>query len=714
MNLLASKRLKEAPDRDRLRQEFLLLYPHRAKHIYKSPGDAKWKTSQIPLFTGMIDAAISAECDSFYGAFFGKQTRFAVLDLDEGSKYHNAVELDKLESALESVGLAGKLYQSSSSGGWHLYISFSEPSQSEEVGETLKRWLRALGYEIRGGQLEIFPSGNALRLPLQPGFAWLDSEGNLIQKREELDLDEALVFFLEDMEANARDWHEAKSLIESQILHFDLVAADGAQANEERLGMGGFEHVFSRGCIKTIWEKGRKFWQEGLQKTGDRHDAVLAVGHYLWYGDEEQGVEALPGGRYGQYRGALIEQWLRQKHNGKCRHINEGNWRIVQEQIRRAVNWRKKTEQVREDYPLTPRLLKRFVGIYKKTGRVWSIPQFKRANENSKLEARERIASAIKELLAEKKNGYISINDIAERARSHCKTVKKNVDLLVLVRPLEEPAQKTETNIELLKAIALVSNPGGLVSSGPWGQLEPPDLEANKELVQIVSFGFDSSAANSLDELSNKGAVNELEISKQGILFQFPVCVGLVSDLNLVGFSQEYCSVELAPIYFKPPFLSCLAEKPTTYTQHQDQALRVPSEVLTPGPVLRGFQAVLQESAGGLELSCRERRFAAEGKSGLMLSLMGLIAVTTWFRRGSSWAHSFVYSKLVEPFGIYHYGSVGSENACRQLTGGAFWLFRYERAQIAGHSVDVNSKPVKRLRTWARKGIRGPPNGKPA
>ena len=57
----------------------------------------------------MIDAAISTECDTFYGAFFGKQTRFAVLDIDIESKYHAAAELDKLTTALDSVGLAIRL-----------------------------------------------------------------------------------------------------------------------------------------------------------------------------------------------------------------------------------------------------------------------------------------------------------------------------------------------------------------------------------------------------------------------------------------------------------------------------------------------------------------------------------------------------------------------------------------------------------------------------
>lgn len=468
MTSLAFQRPHVTPDQDRLRQEFLSLYPCRTKHIYKAPGDRKWKTRQIPLFTGMVDAAISAECDTFYGAFFGKQTQYAVLDIDIKSKYHTGAELEKIISALASVGLAANVYQSSNSGGWHLYLPFTEASQSDEVGHALKCWLKALGYEIKGGVLEVFPSGNGLRLPLQPGFAWLDQNCEILRKREELDLGKALAFFLGDLEQNAQDWQHAKTLIESQILlaerSRDRAAGGAGDGHEERLEIGGFEHLFLSGCIKEIWERGRKFWLEGLQKPGDRHDAVLAVGHYLWYGDEERDVTALAGGRHDEYRAALIEQWLKQKHNGQCRHINEGNWRIVQEQINRAAVWRKKKEEVREPYPLTARLLKRLVGIYKKTGRVWSIEQFERANEKSKQEARERIAEAIKQIGKEKPAAYISTTEIAERAKAHWKTVKKNLDLLVLVQPLEEKDQENKTDLDLLITPAPVYNPGGLPS----------------------------------------------------------------------------------------------------------------------------------------------------------------------------------------------------------------------------------------------------------
>lgn len=261
-----------------LRHEFMSLYPYRAQYIYKAPGDPNWKVSRFRLATGLIDAAISTECDTFYGSFWDTHTRFAVVDLDKDSKYHTAKELKRLRGNLDAVGLSGSLlFQSSDSTGWHLYVPFFDAAPSKDVEHTLKAWLKKLGYDIRGGQLEVFPSGNGLRLPLQRGFAWLDDNGAPVLWREELGLDAALSRFLFDLKNNCNDWSLAKSLIESQMLALPAAAGAGAQERRERLEMGGFDELFSGGKISEHWEKGRNLWREGLSSAGQRHDAVCSL-----------------------------------------------------------------------------------------------------------------------------------------------------------------------------------------------------------------------------------------------------------------------------------------------------------------------------------------------------------------------------------------------------------------------------------------------------
>jgi len=397
----------------------------------KLPSQDRWRKWTGPLEDHQILRVIEGERGGILrGCFWAEETRYAVLDIDAQSQYHRAEKLANLLAAVENIGLAGSLYQSSDSGGWHLYIPFTQEERSSEIEHTLKRWLKALGYEIKGGQLEIFPSGNALRLPLQPGFAWLNSAGKVIQRREDLTLEQSLINFLRDQDQNARDWQTAKSRIQSQIVAADRAAGRKDQAQQKRLEMEGFEHVFSGGKNQDYWEKGRKFWQEGLSGAGQRHDAVLYIGHYLWYGDSENRIAALPGSPNDEYRAKLIEHWLKEKHNGFCRHIDQNKWEEITAQIKRAVLWRGNGQAKEyEPYRLSERLLKRLIALYRKTGKLWTVEEFEKANHDRRLEARARIAEAVV-TLEDQGRLFLTFAEVARQAGAHRSTVKKNADLL--------------------------------------------------------------------------------------------------------------------------------------------------------------------------------------------------------------------------------------------------------------------------------------------
>ena len=503
--------------------KFCLLYPNRIKGIVRPPGWKNWKAvgKHWSMSDQSILSAVAGKEPNFWGLRWGEQTRFAVLDIDSRtSQYYNGTKLAELLARLAEVGLKANIYQSSASRGWHLYLPFDQPEQSDEVERTLKRWLKAQGYQIMNGQLEVFPSGNGLRLPLQPGFAWLDQQSNLVRTREELSTNEALASFVFDLEAKARNWAEAKKLIESQISAIDRAAGRDAQAHEKRLNLDGLEQIYSRGKIEDIWEKGRKWWRDGLLNNGERHDAVLAIGHYLWFGDVERQIPALPGShRNDEYRALLIEQWLNKSHNNKCRHINEGRWEIVKDQIERAVIWRpKKEEKPREPYLLTDRLLKRLIALYRRTGRIWSIEMFEKANQNRKLEARARIAETI--CVLEDEGTQISIAEVARRAKADWRTVKKNWDLraAVLVRTLEEKrTSETETNKNLLACSGGDYNQKGGGGTGVASEIEC------FELVEIASLfatpdtntDFEDTNKNSLDVLFTESTQDIAEPASQ-------------------------------------------------------------------------------------------------------------------------------------------------------------------------------------------------------
>lgn len=542
------------------RQDFLSLYSNRAYHIYKAPGDPNWKVSRFRLATGLIDAAISAECDTFYGAFWGDETQFAVLDIDKDSKYHNAQELQRLRDNLAAVGLPGSVpFQSSHSTGWHLYVPFFDPAPSKEVEQALKAWLKSNGYDIRCGQLEVFPSGNGLRLPLQRGFAWLDDNGSVTQTREKTTLDAAVSRFLFDLNSNSNNWAIAKTQIESQLAASAAAAGGDAQERRKRLELGGFDDLFSGGKITEHWEKGRNFWQEGLSSAGQRHDAVLFIGHYLWYGDSENGIAPLPGARNDEYRAKLIEDWLIDKHNGFCRHIDQNKWETIRAQIKRAVLWRGDGQAKEyEPYRLTDRLLKRLLAIYRKTGKVWTVDDFKQANEDRRDEARCKIRAAVDQCLNEGRQ--ISRSTLAAITGCSPNTLKKHADLW--------------------KLFAIGS---GEYNRGGGGG-------------SVLSCGSCPG--------SEKQVLRLFDQADSG-------------DLSCV---QESCSVELAPIVLTPPFLLPGSE-PTSEPPASRPSPSGSFGSLDAGSLVRRYSGRVADGAGGLEPNCNKlpvRREILPNLTGLM------------------------------------------------------------------------------------------------
>ena len=206
-------------------EEFIALF-HLYSYIYKprsggswlSVSNDKWQLSK----SEMLKAIAGVHPKYILGCRAGKASRFAVLDIDAGSKYHNLKSLGKIRQCLADAGLKSTvLYRSSLSDGWHLYIFFDEPINSHDLRKQLVLLLRLNDFQIEKGQLEVFPSpgdgpgslGHGLRLPLQPGFAWLDPyDLEVIRDRSQLSPVKALEFFLQDLHDAPNTWRDFNQL----------------------------------------------------------------------------------------------------------------------------------------------------------------------------------------------------------------------------------------------------------------------------------------------------------------------------------------------------------------------------------------------------------------------------------------------------------------------------------------------------------------------
>jgi hypothetical protein len=172
--------------------EFLALFPHRYDFIYADVpalGEKpNWKTeSRYPL----SDRAIQ-QAEQLFGVRFAKQTAYCLLDIDITSVYHPSRDrfaIANIVAALEPLGLVSYLACTSSySGGIHLYFPFAVAQSSWQLAAAVTALLSRAGFQLRPGQLEVFPNAkpyvagqlpslfNAHRLPLQTGSYLLNAD----------------------------------------------------------------------------------------------------------------------------------------------------------------------------------------------------------------------------------------------------------------------------------------------------------------------------------------------------------------------------------------------------------------------------------------------------------------------------------------------------------------------------------------------------------
>lgn len=140
-----------------------------------------WTVSDYPLRPRVL-WQLWQSLDDLIGVRFGQTTSYALLDIDATSPYCNADAIAEIRAALETIGIARTiLIRSSNSGGMHLYIPLANALKTFDLAVALHECLKAQGFQLTNGMLEIFPNVkpygtggqltnyNAHRLPLQPG-----------------------------------------------------------------------------------------------------------------------------------------------------------------------------------------------------------------------------------------------------------------------------------------------------------------------------------------------------------------------------------------------------------------------------------------------------------------------------------------------------------------------------------------------------------------
>ena len=165
--------------------KLLKFFSHHWDFILKREGES-WYTETRYILNPRNFESFWQDPKISLGLRFGGQTKFGCLDLDKNSNNNplvNPKRYRKLLKSLRKIGIKRTiLIRSSNSRGVHVFFFLPEEINSFDLACALFRVLSENGFEIKAGQLEIFPNTkrykkkgegfslfNGLRVPMQPG-----------------------------------------------------------------------------------------------------------------------------------------------------------------------------------------------------------------------------------------------------------------------------------------------------------------------------------------------------------------------------------------------------------------------------------------------------------------------------------------------------------------------------------------------------------------
>lgn len=379
------------------------------------PGQQKKRVVSVEVTRQMVQGAYTHS--SFAVGLYlpkGGKTRFCIVDIDKGGKYHQLGVVQKLITLAQDKGIELHLMRSSSSEGWHLVGFFSEPVSNRQVAAVLHALTLRAGLTVQSGQCEIFPSPNvsrrAVRLPFQPGSAWLNpSDGSVLVEAETLSLDERLQGILNKVSAATATASKLKTAYDAarKLLSTKKVKRSKATGVKKVPATMPKKPRPSKTRIARLSNDerlalGKQYYDQGLAAPGQLNEGLFLVGYHLFSTHPD---------RFGYEHAAAREEalleWVTEKHNGQSRTINAGNWNQVVAEIHRMTH--------------TPR----------KRARGRGQGDYTYLNEKRRLEAQSNIQLAVWRLQSEGRSvSSVSKSELATLAGVTRKTVNIHWELI--------------------------------------------------------------------------------------------------------------------------------------------------------------------------------------------------------------------------------------------------------------------------------------------
>jgi len=278
--------LKSKKDTEYLeyRNTFVQPYP---RYTIKKIGSKRWQTIKGTL----PDTRVKGHLEQEYiiGVLAKWYPGYIVFDIDNVTRE----EVERIRERLRGDEDNSMLFSSESPNSYHLYIrpTYKGKPPTERLAQDI---LKPFGQQ---NNIEIYPQANkTFRLAFGHKQRCLDIG------YEDLETWQDYLYFF-----NKKD-------------DFDISTVPLHQP-ELDLRIPGTQG-------KGTYQRGKELYQNGLSCNSSRYQAQFDVAYYLWSGN-----------RVPQTVKGMILMWLKTKHNGYSEKVNTGNWRIIEGEIGRQVDW---------------------------------------------------------------------------------------------------------------------------------------------------------------------------------------------------------------------------------------------------------------------------------------------------------------------------------------------------------------------------------------
>jgi len=212
--------------------DFLALFTERHDSLMKRSNGTWLALSRYHRLTDEeIVQALELKSTTQRATQFGALTRIAAIQFCSPNAEANIERLRTFNYALGDSMRNAKAFLVN--GDVFVYLFLKTTAPSKELSAVLRTLLEAIG--ISADEFtKVHPEHGAVPIPLQPGFSWLNFDGAIIVRREEITLESALAMFMSELGKIALD-AEAFFQAITKIVEKHSIAATVTLSNRDEL-----------------------------------------------------------------------------------------------------------------------------------------------------------------------------------------------------------------------------------------------------------------------------------------------------------------------------------------------------------------------------------------------------------------------------------------------------------------------------------------------